>query len=302
MLRLNSSYGHRQILMSYAGVPDQPIHAFLQHGWTLRPDAGNGRYAKSTYFKSAPRLCWSQRQALDAADAGIPYTVSIGAPFLYLLRTLGSPVFPQLSRPEPPESVLVYTTHSAEFTPSAQLENVSAVQRLVGGRDCTVVLHPVDASRLDTVQAYESSGLRVITHGRHRYDPYFLVRQLYELERHAEVFVFGIGTAALYAAAIGKRVRFYPPAATDPTQASSMPDPSLLNSRSRALKNLHDAGDFQEFAAAELGVRDLKDPDELKELLGAYGMRRVLARTNGLAGRAQAGFRRRLLRDESAGG
>lgn len=300
MLKLNQSYGQRRILLEYAGREDQPVHAFLQHGWTLRADAGSGRYANSRWFRSAPRLYWSERQRHEAALSGIPYTVVTGAPFLYLMRTRQLPLFPEPRSPEGTR-VLVYPRHSAEFTPYAAAdEAVSAVSKAVAsGRRVTVCLHPVDARRPDVIRRYLRVGASVTQHGYQLYDNDFLKRQLGCLSSHDVVWSYGLGSAALYASAVGIPVLFPSP---DGAAHEVLPPPEEFGARKDVYMALVRQPSLTHFARLELGVDHLLTSNELSQILGVNGLRSWQARGLRAAGRLQARVRHRLLHDVTASG
>lgn len=305
MLRLSSSYGHRQILVSYAGHEDQPVHAFIQHGWTVEPDAGNGQYAGSRFFRGAPRLCWSARQAREARAAGIPSTVAIGSPFLYLASMLDYPIFHE----EGPfdyraNRILVYPNHSAEFLPPVSaMEGLGDIRDAVAdGNEVSVSLHPLDQTRDEVVARYREVGARVVAHGRHRYDSYFLVKQFFELLRHDLVWSYGLGSAAFYAAALGRRVQFFPTGSTFGESTGELPGVQEFSESPGLYELLELAGSFREFARLELGVDHLLGVQEMAELLGLSGYRSYSARGLRIAGRAQAAIRHRFLGDERAAG
>lgn len=281
------------MLCSFAGVPDEPVYAFLQHGWTTEPDAGNGRYASSRLLPGAPRLFWSPRQASEARAVGIPNCQAIGAPFLYLLKQLGQPLFQ--TRKSKGIRLLLYPSHSAEFIAGpTHCEGLDIVADAASrGQEITVVLHPLDFLDDERRARYTECGARVIRHATHRYDPSFLYRQAYIMSQVDEVLVFGLGSAAFHASAMGRPVSFFEDVAGY-SKPISVPADRWLVERSDIVTSLYNSTDFVEFARSEMGLDQMRSPKALRQLLsvGEFRLRRTRALQR--IGRLQAGIRYQL--------
>lgn len=299
MKHLNSSYGHRQVLLSYVGVRDRPVYAFLQHGWSLRADAGHGPLANSSRFPSVPRVYWSDRQRNEAIALGVPNAVSAGAPFLYLVDSIGIGRT-QSTALRGSGRVLMYPPHSTEFEDQVEVAvGIDDARRAIkDGHEVTVCLHPLDAMKAQGVAAYQEIGCNVVSHGFGRYDPFFLPRQVATILNHDEVWSYGVGTAALYASFLGRSVRF-------PLQGeqgfSLTPGAAAFGSRTDVFRRLQELGSLRAFAREELGYPHLRSRDELSQLLGVNGGRRVRSQVLHSLGRVRAHLRH-LLGDETAVG
>ena len=301
----NRVYGHARVLARYAGLEGEPwIAGALQHGWN--PFDGIGAF-DGLWRTSVPKLTWSESAAERGRElGGVGYT-PIGAPWLYLLRQ-----FPAMKALPAAESTLVYPHHTTVH--DELVGDHAAFARDLAqcemGTPVTVCLHPVDFAHASSRAAYEDVGFPVICHGgSSAFDPHhtgFLDRQLQEMSRHSRVVSNRLSTAVLYAAAAGREVGVYGPDMSTAGQRSyaqtEIPAvwPALHSHRVSA-------ADARHTASVELGEASLRDPEELREILGwstqhglskahaaRFTMRRIvdLARVNGVRRRrGERGFR-----------
>lgn len=262
----NGYYGHREILARYAGVrsPAPPIWGYLQHGW----HPGRGFPDRYRLADLLPKLVWSWRNLAEGNHGGGRRYVGVGAPFLYLLRLLGS-----VDAPDTP-CTLVYPFHTApeEYT----LGSHDALVREIAEREAgpvTACLYSLDFADHSVRKPYEDAGFRVITHGR-RDDPDFLFRQRSEILRHSRVVSNRVGTAIWYAAACGREVEMYGPSFAVGSAAEGTEFDRFQRSEWPELFS----GPVPPHLARELGRSELGDeyvrsPEELREVVGWTAMK-----------------------------
>lgn len=200
---LNSSYGHKAILASYAGVThDYPIWGFVQHGWT----PFDGWTERKKLPKRWPRFVWSSAVAgrRPAGRSAAPY-VAIGSPFAYLVTDVGSHLLPTLG-----DGCIAFPVHSSESA-SVLGSHAGYAEELREreGRGIDVCLYWLDLQNPQTREAYERCGHRLVTVGTPRTDRYYLVRWLQLLQGKGRAVSNRVSTSVLYAASIGLDAGIY---------------------------------------------------------------------------------------------
>ena len=125
-------YGHREILIDYAGLPDDAlIRGSLEHGWAL--DSGRGirrlRGGRNIY------LSWSSDR-VARSNIESPRTVSIGAPFAYLVEKIGPQEIEKLSSGA--KGVLYFPAHGTEFIQQNVENQIRIFQNQYDSNEATV--------------------------------------------------------------------------------------------------------------------------------------------------------------------
>ncbi len=264
----NHWYGHAHILAEYCGfdpASPPPIRGVIQHGWTFVHGFG---YKHLTDW-SMRKFSWSDTARKRGHLLGWRNYIPIGSPFLYLLK-----LHPDSS--EKREGTIWYPFHGTvdyEKTSGNHHELVEQIQATETG-PVTVCLYYVEYDNPKIRAVYENAGFRVITHG-HRgnqwqgTDRHFLYRQLTELRRHSRVASNRLITAALYGVAAGCELAIYG-------------DPMILEGAKKGFDGTNllkpmwpdffgtttDATKVRKLAMRELGADYVRQPQELKYLLG----------------------------------
>jgi hypothetical protein len=259
----NHYYGHSSAFAAYLGL-DRPRHVagLVQHGWTAVspldthfrdfPDVGTARRPGRRL------LVWSHTsRAWDPAE-GERRSTPIGAPWHYLAATLGP-------GPEPSGTVIMPVHGIA--TQAVHGDHAEVARAWAGSEGpSTVCLYHVEADDPRVVAAYRDAGHRVVTLGS-RTDPLFLARLHALVAGAARVVSNRLSTPVVYAAANGTETAV----TGDPMRLDGERDDA--SERLRALwPELYDARvdpeERRAVAEAETGAAHVRDPEELRHLLG----------------------------------
>ena len=261
----NHFYGHSGALALAAGLR-RPRHipGLLQHGWTVRSPA----QAQAHDFPQVgvdPRwtmFVWSHSSRAWSPDDEPRRTRSIGSPFLYLEQAARAAGW----RPSSTGPTLWIPFHGTRLLRVTGDHAALAREALDRDGRSTVCLHVEDAGDPEIVEAWRAPGHDVVTAGR-RGDPDFLPRILSMIGSARRVASNRLGTATMYAAALGKEVAVY---------GSPL---ALSGEEARSLERIHELwpemhGDTTSvaqtapLASAELGRSSLLPPGELRAALG----------------------------------
>jgi len=301
---VNTYFGHLHVLARYVGEQDRPIVGYLQHGWYEV-----GPLREEPQLRFVPKLLWSDRNVADARGAGVRDVVPIGAPRLYIEEGVGPDA--------DPAGTIAYPYHSYEFDSQSHPHGNIGVRRdssyasyheryaaeLAAREDgpITVALYWRDHEEAAARHAYESQGMRVITHGT-RSERHLLDRQLAEQRRHRRVVTNRIGSALWYGALAGLEAEVYGPFA-GPSPAEVRWFESFQRSHFPSLfaRGGVTADEARDLASVELGARHKRSPEELAAIVGWRGWRRTVAPAVDVVDRVQhrarsGRHRRRLAR------
>jgi len=290
----NSYYGFNRILAEYAGLSaPPPIFGYLQHGWHHGwPPWFDDELHFSRLPKWIPKLMWSQADVETIERAGVTNARAVGSPFLYLLR---------MHPPAPPPgdgSLLCFPFHASEIGAHATSwsEYAEYLRERSGGGRVTICLHYMEYAQSELRSMFEGLGFEVTTNGT-LHDPAFLRRLATLIECHDAVTTNRLGTAIVYAGAVGRPIDLGGPLAGLTVDSHGRPldtererMEAYQRERYPELVGGLDGPAARRLALAELGEADMLQPDRLCDALGWRGARRVAAR--GLA--AAAAVRRRL--------
>lgn len=261
----NHYYGHSGAFARYLGLRrPRHVRGLVQHGWTAASPL-------ETHFRDFPEIgasggprdrslfVWSHASRAWDAAAAPRRSVPIGAPWLYLSASVGTP-------PAPGSGTVILPVHGI---PTQRLHGDHATVAREWARTegaATVCLYHVEAADERIVAAYEDAGHTCVTLGV-RTDAAFLPR-LYRLLTGAERVVSNrLSTPVVYAAALGVDVGVHGDVmrldgeATDPSVRLRAVWPEFFDTSASA-------ADRQAVARAEVGAGHLREPDELRHLLG----------------------------------
>lgn len=269
----NSYYGHDRALRSYAGAPvDQPLGGMLQHGW----NEGTGftpHDPPAPLRRVLPCFVWNGSNLAQARAVGYGAVSALGAPFLYLERVMQASTHVASSH-----EVIAYPFHTWERQKKTGGSH-GEYARQIAERDgaVTACLYWLEYEHPEIRAAYEAAGHRVICHGR-REDPLFLVRQLEALRQHRRMVTNRVSTALWYAMAMSLEVELYGPRMGVTSEVVLQREYEVHRRRWPALFEGPLAGAAAaELASEQLGAEHLREPEELRTLLGFVGRRRVTA-------------------------
>ncbi|WP_182111749.1 MULTISPECIES: hypothetical protein [unclassified Actinotalea] len=266
----NHYYGHSSAFARYVGL-DRPRHVrgLVQHGWTPASPV-------TTHFRDFPTIgapggpqdrslfVWSHASRAWSPDRETRRTVAIGAPWLYLVASTGADAAAGDAGRR--SGTVIMPVHGI---PTQRLHGDHAAiaqewARTVG--PSTVCLYHLEADDPHVVAAYRSAGHRCVTLGQ-RTDPAFLSR-LHTLLTSAERVVSNrLSTPLVYAAGLGIDTLVHGDAMRlDGEQRTA------VEAVASTWPEFHDPSasleDRRRVAAAELGAASIREPAELREILG----------------------------------
>ncbi|MEQ1787610.1 MAG: hypothetical protein ABL966_11195 [Acidimicrobiales bacterium] len=261
----NDYYGQEMIL-SWAASVHRPKRTFgyIQHGW--KPESGF--VAGMRMVPRAPLFVWStaNERATHALHPRHPVH-AIGAPFLYLYEMMK----PALQR-EPTKDLLVYPCHQLRSEPLSREVHGSLVEQVreIGSDSITVNLHPYEIGDGETPELYATDlpGATVTTNWLQppwvvSDDPTILVRQILQILDHRRVVSNCLTTALLYAAYLDRDARLlrHPARRKPPTEGRGQ-------ALHEELERSTDGSALRAIAGEELGAEHLRQPDDLREVMG----------------------------------
>lgn len=259
----NHYYGHSSAFAAYVGWSGpRHVAGLVQHGWTAVspldthfrdfPDVGTPRRPGRRL------LVWSHSSRAWDPAAGPRRSTPVGAPWHYLCAVLGAG--------GPGTGTVIVPVHG--IATQAVRGDHAEVARAWAATEgpSTVCLYHVEARDPRVVDAYRAAGHRVVTLGE-RTDPLFLAR-LHDLVTGAQRIVSNrLSTPLVYAASLGIDTAV----TGDPMRLDGEPDGATDRLR-RTWPEFYDTGtdggELQAVARAETGADDVREPDELRHLLG----------------------------------
>ena len=259
----NHYYGHSGAFARYLGL-ERPRHirGLVQHGWTTASPL-------ATHFRDFPTIgtpagrrdrslfVWSHTSRAWDADGSARVTVPIGAPWVYLCAAAGG---------APAGTGTVILPVHGIPTQRMQGDHARVAQEWAHTEGpSTVCLYHVEAADPLIVDGYRQAGHRCVTLGA-RTDPAFLGRLFGLLTGADRVVSNRLSTPVVYAAALGIDVAVY----GDPMRIEGEVDGA---SRQREVwpEFFDDAAPAEErraIARSEIGADHLREPEELRRLLG----------------------------------
>lgn len=276
---VNSMYGHDLVLALWTGLHRRvpPIWGFLQHAWMEDLPFWQGE----RHSRFWPIIVFSERNRSAAKEWCIgrcdTSVIAIGDPFLYVVRLLAS----LGARPSPSRGggTIVYPMHAdGRDETIARHRAYGEFVRETEGAETTVCLHWHDWGNPRLRGAYEDLGFRVISHGFNA-SPHFLFAQHAELLRHERVVSNVVGTALFHGGALGLHMEVMGPVFGERDTPEELE--ALVAHQCERWPTLVEGGVRGDaavvLAGEELGAEHMREPEDLKELLGWTGAARVRA-------------------------
>lgn len=260
----NHYYGHSGAFARYVDLRrPRHIRGLVQHGWTAASPL-------DTHFRDFPQIgapggrqdrslfVWSHAsRAWDPATAA-RRSVPIGAPWAYLVASADPPGTPSGTVILPVHGIPTQRLHGDHATVAREWARTEG--------PATVCLYHVEAADERIVGAYAEAGHRCVTLGA-RTDPAFLSRLYRLLTGASRVVSNRLSTPVVYAAALGIDVGVHGDAmrldgeALDPAERLRAVWPEFFDAEASV-------ADRQSVARAEIGSAYVREPDELRRLLG----------------------------------
>tara|TARA_B100000767_G_scaffold65978_1_gene62376 strand:- start:17489 stop:18436 length:948 start_codon:yes stop_codon:yes gene_type:complete len=265
----NNWYGHRFILREYCKIEnDLPIFGFLQHGCHFKEYL---EYFTSTgvrKFSFYPYFCWDKETEIITKKRGVKNVHSIGAPFLYLMKMYESAL--EIKQKKKNNGTVYFQEHSTPesdyFFNSTQKKIIEKIENENPG-PYTVCLFYSDLKE-DIINFYKKRNWNIHCCGS-RSDNFTLFK-VYELINNSEKCIFTyFSTPFFYSMILKKRTqiipddfKFFKKGVKDSFYKSHMQKyPSLFESEI-------DLEEGYIYAKKYLGLDSMKEPDELKHILG----------------------------------
>jgi len=261
----NDYYG-QEMMLSWAASIHRPKRTFgyIQHGW--KPEAS---FPVGMRLLPGARLfVWSEHNQRATAQRFRRHRVeAIGAPFLYLYEMMK----PSLDR-APTQDLLVYPCHQLRGAPLPREVHDSLIAQVLelAAASITVNLHPYEAAdaTISGLYAARLPNATITTNWLRAPwvvsdDPTILIRQILQILDHRRVVSNCLTTALLYAAHLGRDARLL----LHPARR-----PQTTEGRGKALheelERAEDGSALAAFAQQALGTDQMRDPDELRAVMG----------------------------------
>ncbi|MDQ0619539.1 hypothetical protein [Arthrobacter globiformis] len=267
----NHYYGHSSALANYCGMSEiRHIPGLLQHGWTVKSPVLAQFADFNDRGSNRKRLIWTSASRGFAMDGrenrfsdGSSMVTAVGAPFLYLLQAARDGV----AVPKRTTGTVVLPVHGTALMKVSGDHEGFAEEVLRREGPSAVCLHIEDLAHPEIYRAWTDAGHEVISAGERR-NPQFLGRILWMMGSAQKVVSNRMSTALLYAAAAGAAVQIYGPDFQLGENAETDPGLRMRELWPEFYEKSPDSAELKRIADMELGVQDMKSPDELKDLLG----------------------------------
>lgn len=267
----NHYYGHSSVLANYCGLSEiRHIPGLLQHGWTVKSPVLAQFADFNDRGTNRKRLIWTSASRgfdVDAPENRFPdgssMVTAVGAPFLYLLDAARA----ANALPERTGGTIVLPVHGTALVKVNGDHSGFAQEVLRREGPSAVCLHIEDLEHPEIYRAWTDAGHEIISAGERR-DPQFLGRILGMVGSAGKVVSNRMSTALLYAAAAGADVEIYGPDFQLGPNAEADPGLRMRELWPEFYEPSPDTAELKRIAGLELGVQDMKSPDELKSLLG----------------------------------
>jgi hypothetical protein len=292
MFGVNFSYGHREILLKYAGLDySNQIIGILEHGEPGVMGDYNFRTPRFLNGRLTKHWTWSQEAELVAISRGFSHVTAIGAPWYYLKRKIDNQfAVKNLTA----DRILIMPSHSTgnavdTATVSAKKARAKMFMEITGNVPATVCLHAVDFCDLETFRAFREEGFEVTCIGNSFQQPLWSsagsrVRMMYNLHQlmlnHTHYLSDGYGTSLHYAIDMGLTIGLFPKirehqilgndftGSKDYFRDLIFREYRYLQEQVPALINTFShGGEYLQFSRIKLGYDSVKEPAELLQLL-----------------------------------
>jgi hypothetical protein len=266
----NNWYGHRFIYQQYCKLEkDIPIFGSLQHGsyWDGYVENFN-EIGRRKFSQLIPHFCWDQKTKNLLTKRGIKNVHSIGAPFLYLMKINQSQIkIYETNKKKGTLYIHGHTTHE-EFLEETKLHYI--VNTIENNNDgpYTICLYYTDLTK-KIIAYFKTRKWNIVCCGN-RSDNFTLFK-LFNLIHDNEKCIFNtIGSAMFYSMIKKKKTQIIQGLIR--REHKSYSDIFYLNIHRKKFPSLFkkhiDIDLGYEYAKKYLGFGSLKDPEELKKILG----------------------------------
>ena len=292
-------YGHREILMNYAGFSDQSmIKGSLEHGWALQSGKGIRRFPTGRYIY----LSWSDER-IKRSKMSDPMTIAIGAPFLYAHESVKDSLDQfEAKTHNRIRSTLFFPVHGNEFIQQNAESQVQLFAQHYSPETSTVCLYWVEYVNPQIYNYYKSLKFNIVCSGfsgqmEHTglgYSarrlagspiggrPNFILNTIAMFANYENIVFGGIGTGLFYASYMKKSItvlhKYINTSYLDMDHESGNSydknDDEMyhVNYLAQYLQCPFSEIDynnekFRELTNQELGVSSMRSPTELKQLL-----------------------------------
>ncbi|MET1152785.1 hypothetical protein [Arthrobacter sp.] len=267
----NHYYGHSSALAQHCGMSRiHHVAGLIQHGWTVKSPVLAQFADFNDRGANRRRLVWtttSRGYSYDSPENKFPDGTSmitaIGAPFLYLLKDVEA----NDGLPERTMGPLVLPLHGTALVKVNGDHAGFAEEVLRRDGPSTVCLHIEDLEHPEIYSAWTNAGHDVISAGERR-DPQFLGRILWMMASARKVISNRMSTALLYGSAAGADIEIYGPDFQLGADAETDPGLRMRELWPEFYEASPDNSALRVIAESELGLQDMRAPEELKALLG----------------------------------
>ncbi len=214
-------YGHREALLNYARTEQEILHhssflkAGLSHGWAPNFEVWKLRDRR---LKKVPRYVWSVRPSIQESKDFAKYRqIPIGAPWLYLLKTLEINQGEIVELPVVDDRINLIVPFHSQGTEIKNFHTaVEHYRKLVNPRESTVCLFWLDYCDPINREIFGKAGFKVecVGYTHREQNSYkigqprtlFLTNLLRLFLQHRNYFTDSISTSFFYAATLGKQI------------------------------------------------------------------------------------------------
>jgi|688.fasta_scaffold332322_2 hypothetical protein len=266
----NNWYGHRFIYQQYCKLDkDLPIFGSLQHGCHRDgfvesfQDIGVRKFSQFI-----PHFCWDQKTENLLKKRGIKNVHSIGAPFIYLMKIINIKI--NVYETNKKNGTLYFhghTTHE-EFLKENRLDYIVKKIENNNNGPFTVCLYYADCTE-HNITYFKRRKWNIVCCGSR--DDNFTLFKIFNLINDNQKCIFNtIGSSLFYSMFQKKKTQIIQGLISRENKSYS--DTLQLNIHRKKFpslfKNHIDIDLGYEYAKKYLGFSSLKDPEELKDILG----------------------------------
>jgi len=217
-------YGHREILMTYAGFGDRAmLTGSIEHGWAMDSGYGIRKVTGGRYLY----LSWSAER-MARSEINSKTTISIGAPFIYAHELVAESLvkYQKTSKESDNRKYLFFPAHGNEYSIFNAENQIKMFKENYDPELSTVCLYWVEFVNPEIFNKYRQAGFNVVCSGfsgqmEHTglgYSarklagspiggrPTFLLNTIALLATHEIVVAGGLGTICFYSAYMDKEL------------------------------------------------------------------------------------------------
>ena len=155
-------YGHREILMSYAGFDDKAmIKGSIEHGWALDSGKGIRKFPNGRYLY----LSWSEAR-INRSGMNDPKTIAIGAPFIYAHSQVETILKEFSNYPKKLDrETLFFPVHGTEHSQQNAVSQINLFSEHYEPSRSTVCLYWIEYVNPEIYNHYLNAGFKIVCSG-----------------------------------------------------------------------------------------------------------------------------------------